>query len=309
MVPMRTLKNGVNMPMLGFGTWTLQGQSCTELVAYALQHGYSAIDTAQAYQNEEAVGEGIRCSGRNRKDIFLTSKLRNRFQGYDTTLKAVEASLQRTGSDYIDLFLIHWPGESAYIPTWKALVRLYKEGMLRSIGVSNFCPEHLERCAQESGIMPMVNQIEMHPYLQQYDTVDYCQKNDIFLVSWSPLSAAGANRQDTKTRGMSCANVMEDPVIVSIAKIHDKTPGQIVLRWHIQNGFGIIPKSSNYGHIIENTKLFNFKLTASEMKQIQELTKKQIRIGDDPKTYRFLLLKDLLASGKNMEKDQFGNIL
>lgn len=315
MIPVKKLSNGVEMPVLGFGTWKLKDEKCTEMVKYALDIGYPAIDTAQVYLNEEAVGEGIRQSSRKREDVFFTSKIRNRFQGYDHTLQAVEATLTRTGLDYIDLFLIHWPGENMYVPTWKALVRMCEEGMIRSIGVSNFYPEHMETCAQETGVMPMVNQIEMHPYLMQYEVVDYCRQNGVFLVSWSPLSAGGQTRQDPKTSALgntgkiSSGNVIEDPVICEIAKHHGKTPAQTVLRWHVQNGFGVVPKSSNPDRIRQNMELFDFELTSDEMQQINQLTKKQIRIGDDGRTYRFLLLDELIAAGKEPKRDRFGNYL
>jgi diketogulonate reductase-like aldo/keto reductase len=301
------------MPYLGFGTWKLKGEECSEKVQYALDAGYQAVDTAQVYLNEEAVGEGIRRSSKKREDIFITSKVRNRFQGYDNTLYAAEASLKRFGVDYLDLYLIHWPGEDMYVPTWKALSRLYEEGVLRAIGVSNFYPVHIKACAQETGIMPMVNQIEMHPYLQQYEVVDYCRQEDIFLVSWSPLSAGGEARKDPKTSvegntgKISSGNVMADPVICEIAKNHGKSPAQTILRWHVQNGFGVVPKSANPQRICQNMEIFDFELSEEEMQMIQELTKKQIRIGDDGRTYRFPLLKEMIAAGNEPEKDRFGN--
>ncbi|MCI5623565.1 MULTISPECIES: aldo/keto reductase [Anaerostipes] len=314
-IPVRTLENGVEMPYLGFGTWKLKGEKCSEMVAYALKNGYTAVDTAQVYLNEEAVGEGIRQSGKKRNEFFITSKIRNRFQGYDNTMYAVEASLKRFGLEYLDLFLIHWPGEDKYVPTWKALVRMYEEGMIRSIGVSNFYPEHMEQCAQNTGIMPMVNQIEMHPYLMQYEIVDYCRENNVFPVSWSPLSAGGEARRDPKTSAeghsghIASGNVMEDPVIRKIAETHKKTPAQIILHWHVQNGFGVVPKSANPGRILQNKDIFDFELTKDEMNQIQELTKKQIRIGDDGRTYRFPLLNEMIEAGNEPEKDRFGNYL
>lgn len=289
------------MPMLGFGTWSLQGEEGSNTIAYALQKGYRAIDTAQAYSNEATVAEGIARSGVRRQEIFLTSKLRNRFHGYDHTLMAVELSLNRLRTDYLDLYLIHWPGEHLYAESWKALVRLYEEGVLKSIGVSNFYPQHLKRCEEVTGMVPMVDQIEMHPYFQHYETVEYCRQKEIFLVSWSPLAAAGANRRDRKNPGTASADVLHDPCIQEIAAQHGKTVGQTVLRWHIQNGFGVIPKSSNPDRILENTKIFDFALTEREMQKIQELTQKQIRIGDDPVTYRFPLLDDLIAKGNSLE--------
>lgn len=314
MIPTRTLRNGVEMPYLGFGTWKLKGETCAQLVQYALETGYKAIDTAQVYLNEEAVGEGIRRSGKKREEVFVTSKVRNRFQGYDPTLYAVEASLQRFGLEQLDLFLIHWPGEDQYVPTWKALVRMYEEGLLRSIGVSNFYPKHLEDCSQATGVMPMVNQIEMHPYFQPYEILDYCNCHDIFSVAWSPLMAGGESRKDVKTAKVGETEVhlkspMEDAVIVQIAKDHKKSPAQVILHWLVQNGMGVIPKSSNEGRIQQNMEIFNFQLTDKEMSQMQELTKRQIRVGDDPRTYRFPLLEEMVAAGKELERDRFGKLL
>lgn len=309
----KTLSNRVKMPYLGFGTYKLKGETCAQLVEYALNTGYTAIDTAQVYQNEEAVGEGIRRSGKRREEIFLTSKVRNRFQGYDNTLYAVESSLQRFGLEQIDLFLIHWPGEDRYVPTWKALVRMYQEGMIRSIGVSNFYPNHLEDCAQATGVMPMVNQIEMHPYLHQVEVLKYCGENDIFPVAWSPLMAGGESRKDIKTRTENdpeqYENVMENPVICEIAKRYHKTPAQVILRWHIQNGFGVVPKSSNRGRIDQNREIFDFQLSTEEMEQMQELTRRQVWVGDDPRTYRFPYLDEMKAAGVPLQKDRFGNII
>lgn len=314
MIPTRTLSNGVEMPYLGFGTWKLKGEECSRLVKYALDAGYTAIDTAQVYLNEEAVGEGIRRSGRKREEFFVTSKVRNRFQGYDNTLYAVEASLKRFGLEKLDLFLVHWPGEDMYVPTWKALVRMYEEGLLCAVGVSNFYPVHLETCAQETGVMPMVDQIEMHPYFQPYEILDYCSNHDIFPVAWSPLMAGGESRKDVKTvkageTEIELKSPMEDPVIVQIAMNHEKTPAQVILHWLVQNGFGVIPKSSNEGRIRQNMEIFDFQLTDEEMSLMQELTKRQIRVGDDPRTYRFPLLDEMIAAGKEPERDRYGNYI
>ena len=311
----KELSNGVKMPVLGFGTWQLKGEKCSEMVEYALKSGYRSIDTAQVYLNEEAVGEGIKRSGIDRSEIFVTTKLRNRFQGYDNTLKAIEASLQRLGLEQLDLFLIHWPGKDMYVPTWKAMVKAYEEGMIRAIGVSNFYPQQIKECAEATGVMPMADQIEMHPYLMQYEIVDYCHENNIQLVSWSPLSAAGATRCDPKGGQLANRkesenyNAMENPVIVEISKKYQKTPAQIILHWHIQNGFIAIPKSSNKERILQNMDIFDFELAEDEMHKINELTKKQLRTGDDPRCYEFPLLDDLIRQGKEFEKDSFGNIL
>ncbi len=291
----QTLLNGVKMPKIGFGTMHIHGQECSDLVAYALQEGYQAVDTATAYQNEEEVGRGLRQSGRKREDYFVTGKIRNRYQGYDHTLAEVEHILKRLDLDQLDLMLVHWPGDNLYVPTWKALVRLYNEGVLRAVGVSNFYPEHLETAAQATGVMPMVNQIECHPFLYQEEPIDYCKKNNIFLVAWSPLMAG--------------KDALTDPVICSIAGTHNVTPAQVILRWHLQNGFGAVPKSANKERIRQNLDVFSFDLTDGEMSQIQGLTAKHIRTGPDPLTYRFPTIEEMLASGDIPKQDSFGNYM
>ena len=191
---------------------------------------------------------------------------------------------------------------------------MYEEGLLRAVGASNFFPEHLEICAQETGVMPMVDQIEMHPYLQQREILEYCGEHDIFPVAWSPLMAGGESRKDAKTAKAEDAvkqpkSPMKDPVIIQIAQSHKKTPAQVILHWHVQNGFGVIPKSSNEERIRQNMDIFDFELSEEEMKQMQTLTNRQYRVGDDPRIYRFLLLDEMIAAGKEPEKDRFGNYM
>ncbi len=282
-VPKHTLANGVEIPMIGFGTWKLKGQQCTDLVRYAIETGYRSIDTAAAYENEEFVGQGLRDSGLKREELFVTTKLRNRYHGYDTTLYGFEESMKKLGLEYADLYLIHWPGEDMYLPTWKAFVRLYEEKRIRAIGVSNFYPQHMDVLYQETGVMPVVDQIETHPYLHQNVVIDYCRKHNIFVEAWSPLMVGG--------------EAMRDPVIVEIAEKHGKSPAQTILRWHTQNGFAVIPKSANEGRIKENLNIFDFTLTEEEMAAMNALTKKNIRVGDDPLTYRFKLLAQLKEEG------------
>ena len=282
-IPMYTLSNGVQMPAIGFGTWKTRGQQCTDLVRYAIEVGYRSIDTAAAYENEEAVGQGIAQSEVAREALFVTTKLRNRYHGYDTTLFAFEESMQKLGLQTLDLYLIHWPGEDQYLPTWKAFVRLYQEGRIRAIGVSNFYPQHMDVLYQETGVLPMVDQLETHPYLHQHAPMDYCRRHGIQLEAWSPLMVGG--------------EVLCDPVIVAIAQRHAKTPAQIILRWHTQNDFVVIPKSANEGRIRENLDLFDFALTQQEMQAMNDLTQKNVRVGDDPLTYRFKLLAQLKAEG------------
>ena len=282
-VPKHTLANGVEIPMIGFGTWKLKGQQCTDLVRYAIETGYRSIDTAAAYENEEFVGQGIKDSGLKREELFVTTKLRNRYHGYDTTLYGFEESMKKLGLEYVDLYLIHWPGEDMYLPSWKAFIRLYEEKRIRAIGVSNFYPQHMDVLYQETGVMPVVDQIETHPYLHQNVVSDYCRKHNIFVEAWSPLMVGG--------------EAMRDPVIVEIADKHGKSPAQTILRWHTQNGFAVIPKSANEGRIKENLNIFDFTLTDAEMAAMNALTKKNIRVGDDPLTYRFKLLAQLKEEG------------
>lgn len=282
-VPKHTLANGVEIPMIGFGTWKLKGQQCTDLVRYAIETGYRSIDTAAAYENEEFVGQGIKDSGLKREELFVTTKLRNRYHGYDTTLYGFEESMKKLGLEYVDLYLIHWPGEDMYLPSWKAFIRLYEEKRIRAIGVSNFYPQHMDVLYQETGVMPVVDQIETHPYLHQNVVIDYCHKHNIFVEAWSPLMVGG--------------EAMRDPVIVEIADKHGKSPAQTILRWHTQNGFAVIPKSANEGRIKENLNIFDFTLTDAEMAAMNALTKKNIRVGDDPLTYRFKLLAQLKEEG------------
>ena len=282
-VPKHTLANGVEIPMIGFGTWKLKGQQCTDLVRYAIETGYRSIDTAAAHENEEFVGQGIKDSGLKREELFVTTKLRNRYHGYDTTLYGFEESMKKLGLEYVDLYLIHWPGEDMYLPSWKAFIRLYEEKRIRAIGVSNFYPQHMDVLYQETGVMPVVDQIETHPYLHQNVVIDYCRKHNIFVEAWSPLMVGG--------------EAMRDPVIVEIADQHGKSPAQTILRWHTQNGFAVIPKSANEGRIKENLNIFDFTLTDAEMAAMNALTKKNIRVGDDPLTYRFKLLAQLKEEG------------
>ena len=282
-VPKHTLANGVEIPRIGFGTWKLKGQQCTDLVRYAIETGYRSIDTAAAYENEEFVGQGIKDSGLKREELFVTTKLRNRYHGYDTTLYGFEESMKKLGLEYVDLYLIHWPGEDMYLPSWKAFIRLYEEKRIRAIGVSNFYPQHMDVLYQETGVMPVVDQIETHPYLHQNVVIDYCRKHNIFVEAWSPLMVGG--------------EAMRDPVIVEIADKHGKSPAQTILRWHTQNGFAVIPKSANEGRIKENLNIFDFTLTDADMAALNALTKKNIRVGDDPLTYRFKLLAQLKEEG------------
>ncbi|RLL85443.1 glyoxal reductase [Petrotoga sp. HKA.pet.4.5] len=260
------LANKVKIPWLGYGTYKAHGDELIEGVKYALSIGYRLIDTAEMYENEEEIGKAIRQSKIPRDEIFITSKVWNTNQGFESTLNSFENSLKRLGTDYLDLYLIHWPVSGRYIETWKALEKLYKEGRVRAIGVSNFLIHHLQDIINNCEITPMVNQVEFHPYLLQRDLLDFCQRNKIQLEAWSPLM-----------RG----RVQNIPQIVDIANKYKKTPAQIVLRWDLQHGVVTIPKSVHKERIKENADIFDFELTEEEMKIIDNLDQSK-RFGANP---------------------------
>lgn len=262
-----TLHNGVKMPQLGFGVFKVKnGNETVESVKKAVEVGYRAIDTAAIYENEEGVGQAIRECGVPREELFITSKVWNTEQGYDTTLKAFEDSLNRLGLEYLDLYLIHWPGKDKYLETWRALEKLYKDGKVKSIGVSNFHVHHLENLLANSEVKPVVNQIELHPLLTQVEIRDYCAKHEIKVESWSPLG-----------RG----NLLEEPTINHIAKKHGKSSAQVLIRWHLQHDLVVIPKSITPSRIKENAQVFDFSLSLNEMNQIDALNKNE-RFGSNP---------------------------
>lgn len=262
-----TLHNGVKMPQLGFGVFKVKnGNETVESVKKAVEVGYRAIDTAAIYENEEGVGQAIRECGVPREELFITSKVWNTEQGYETTLKAFEDSLNRLGLEYLDLYLIHWPGKDKYLETWRALEKLYKDGKVKSIGVSNFHVHHLENLLANSEVKPVVNQIELHPLLTQVEIRDYCAKHEIKVESWSPLG-----------RG----NLLEEPTINHIAKKHGKSPAQVLIRWHLQHDLVVIPKSVTPSRIKENAQVFDFSLSLNEMNQIDALNKNE-RFGSNP---------------------------
>lgn len=261
----RTLNNGILIPGIGYGTYKLadDGEGANA-VADAIRMGYRLIDGASAYQNERAVGEGLRLSGIERTELFVTSKVANSQRGYDSTLKAFDQSLADLGLDFLDLYLIHWPADESHDPewqktnldTWRALERLYHEKRVRAIGVSNFMPAHLESLLGSAEVNPMVNQIEFNPGMQQPEIYELCQKNQIVIEAWSPLA-----------RG----RIFENGVLSEIAKAHDKSLAQICLRWEIQKGVIPIPKSSNPGRMKENLDVFDFELSPEEMSAIDSL--------------------------------------
>lgn len=260
------LNNGVKMPVFGLGTFkSPNNEETIEAVKTALEVGYRHIDSAAVYGNEEAVGEGIRQSGVPREEIFLVSKVWNTDQGYETTIAAFEASLKRFGTDYLDLYLIHWP-KPQNKETWRALEKLYKEGKIKAIGVSNFKEHHLEEILADCEIKPMVNQVEYHPELVQPELHEYCEKHNIRLEAWAPLM-----------RG----KVFEMPEICKIGEKYGKTAAQIALRWNVQMGVVTIPKSVTPARIVSNAEIFDFELTQEEVDAITALNKDQ-RLGPDP---------------------------
>ncbi len=261
------LHNGIEMPLIGLGTYGLGGGRATvEIVKAALDLGIRSIDTASFYKNEQEVGEGIKESAVFRKEVFVTTKLWNDEHGYDAALKAIEASLRRLDMDYVDLYLIHWPGKDRYIETWKALERLYDEGTVKAIGVSNFQEHHLSRLLSSCNEKPAVNQIELHPRLTQERLREYCKKMGIKVEAWSPLANG---------------RLLNEPTINYIAKKHARTPAQIILRWHVQNEVMVIPKTASRKRLVENTNIFDFRLSMEEMNLIDSLNMNE-RIGQDP---------------------------
>ncbi|GHC87402.1 oxidoreductase [Nocardiopsis terrae] len=267
-VPGITLNNGVRIPQLGFGVWQVPDDAVVEAVSHALAAGYRSIDTAAAYGNEKGVGEALRRSELQREEVFVTTKLANPDQGYDSALRAFDASMERLGLDVLDLYLIHWPlpRRDLYVPTWKAMERLYAEGRVRAIGVSNFQPSHLERVMEEGGIAPMVNQIELHPLLTQEELRAFDAEHNIATEAWSPLG-----------RG----EFLDHPLITELAEAHGRTPAQILLRWHVQLGNVVIPKSVTPERIRSNFEVFDFELPDEEVARISALNEDR-RFGPDP---------------------------
>lgn len=267
-----TLNNGVEMPYLGLGVYLSEdGKEVTNAVKWALEEGYRHIDTASIYKNEEGVGKGIMDSGVARKDIFVVSKVWNSDQGYDSTLKAYEASLKRLNLDYLDLYLVHWPVNGKYKDTWRALEYLYEQKRVRAIGVSNFMQHHLEDLLSSATYVPTVNQMEFHPYLVQQDLIDFCNKNTIQYESWSPLMQG---------------RIFELDVMKGLAVKYNRTIAQIVLRWNLQKGVITIPKSSKKERIKANAEIFNFALEPQDIKKLDHLDCGK-RFGPDPNNFDF----------------------
>ncbi|WP_243013993.1 aldo/keto reductase [Brevibacillus borstelensis] len=271
-----TLHNGVKMPWLGLGVFKVEeGPELVNAVKTAIVHGYRSVDTAAIYENEAGVGEGIREGMKEariaREELFITSKVWNADLGYESTIAAYQASLDKLGLDYLDLYLIHWPVAGKYKEAWRALETLYKEGRVKAIGVSNFQIHHLEDLMKDEEIKPMVNQVEYHPRLTQKELQAYCQKHGIQLEAWSPLMQG---------------QLLDNPVLQEIATKHGKSVAQIILRWDLQNGVVTIPKSTKAQRIVENATVFDFELTSEEMERIDSLNQ-NLRVGPDPDNFDF----------------------
>ncbi|MDB5470024.1 MAG: hypothetical protein JWR84_1584 [Caulobacter sp.] len=269
-----TLNDGRAIPQVGLGVWQTPNDTAVEAVKTALDAGYRHVDTAAAYRNEKGVGEGIKASGLARDAVFVTTKLWNDNQGYDETLTAAEKSLGRLGLDHLDLYLIHWPApkKGLYVESWKALVRLKEEGRVTSIGVSNFAAEHLDRIIGETGVAPAINQIELHPRFQQRALREANAARGVLTESWSPLGQG---------------QLLSDPVIAAIAGKHGKTPAQVIIRWHVDSGLVVIPKSVTPARIVQNFGVFDFQLDEADKAAIAALDTADGRIGPDPLTADF----------------------
>jgi diketogulonate reductase-like aldo/keto reductase len=269
--PTIELANGVAVPQLGLGVFQVPPGDVQKVVETALEAGYRHIDTAAAYNNEGGVGAALRASGLPREELFVTTKLRNGDQGYDSALRAYDDSCRRLGLDHVDLYLIHWPYPMAdqYVASWRALERLYEQGRVRAIGVSNFLPEHLDRLAAEADVVPAVNQIELHPTFQQQELTALCRERSIAVEAYSPLGQ-GAD--------------LEHPTVTAIAARHDRSPAQVVLRWHLQQHHIVIPKSSSPDRIRANRDLDGFTLSDDEVAAITALAGGD-RVGNDPNSF------------------------
>ncbi|WP_293928891.1 aldo/keto reductase [Metasolibacillus sp.] len=268
----KKLANGVEMPILGLGVYKMTDRDETlAAITKALQVGYRAVDTAALYYNEAEVGEAIRHSGVPREEIFVTTKVWNSDQGYDNTLRAFETSLKKLNMDYVDLYLTHWPVADKFVDTYRAIERLYDEKLIRVPGVSNHHQHHLEQLLASANIAPVVNQVEVHPYLSQQALRAFCAEQHIAVTAWSPLGRGG---------------VLTDETIQQIAEKYGKSSAQVVLRWHLQHDILIIPKSVKAQRIEENAQIFDFELTAQDMQTLDALNQNK-RFGQDPDNFKF----------------------
>jgi 2,5-diketo-D-gluconate reductase A len=274
-VPTIRLNNGVEIPQLGFGVFQVKPEECVEAVTTALEVGYRHIDTAEMYGNEREVGEAVRRSGLDRSDVFVTSKLNNNKHARDDALKAFDQTLDDLGFEYLDLFLVHWPLPGIdidYVDTWRAMEEIYAGGRCRAIGVSNFAEQHLHRIFEATEVKPAVNQIEAHPYLANDELRAFCREHEIAVEPWSPIAQG---------------KVVDDPVVGQIAESAGRTPAQVVLRWHLQRGDIVFPKSVKRERMEENLAVFDFELDESAMAAISGLDRGE-RIGPDPATFNWI---------------------
>jgi 2,5-diketo-D-gluconate reductase A len=261
-IPALSLNSGGSIPQLGLGTWLLDDSGVADLVVAAAELGYRHVDTAAKYHNESGVGEGIRRSGIDRAEFFVTTKLDGEFQGDDRALAGIEASLGRLGFDYVDLLLIHWPlpQRDLYVSTWRTFEKIAAQGKAKAIGVSNFTPAHLDRLASETATVPAVNQVQLNPFVPRAEERKYHAAHGILTESWAPLDGNGAR-------------LLDSPVLRELAKAHGKTAGQIALRWHIQNGLVAIPKTANVARLSENLHVFDFELSGADLDAIGALSR------------------------------------
>ncbi len=268
-VPSLTLNNGVEIPQLGFGVWQIPAEDVVGPVTTAIETGYRLIDTAAIYGNEEGVGKAIAESGVARDELFVTTKVWNSDQGYDSTMRAFDASLGRLGLEYVDLYLIHWPvpARDRYVDTWRALEKIAADGRSRAIGVSNFKRAHLQRLFDETDVVPAVNQIELHPRLPQEDMRAFHEEHGIVTQAWSPIGQG--------------QGLLDDPLLGELASAYGRTPAQVVIRWHLQLGNNVFPKSANVQRIRENFDVFDFELGDDDMRKLATLASGE-RLGPDP---------------------------
>ncbi len=272
MVSKYTFANGVEVPMLGIGFDQVRDIALAQrLMEYALETGYRSVDTAHSYGNETGIGNAVRESGIKREEIYITTKLTAKDQGYDSALRAFDRSMNNLQLDYLDCFLIHWPGKYLFTDTWRAFVRLYEEKAVRVIGVCNFNIHHLKTVERETGVLPMVNQFESHPYYPQNELADYCLGRGILTEAWSPMMCGGA--------------IFADPTIGAVAVESGRTPAQVILRWHIQKGHRIFPKSVHTDRIDSNFRIFDFALDDGQMERINALEGKNEKIGPNPDVF------------------------
>jgi 2,5-diketo-D-gluconate reductase A len=277
-IPDISLNDGNSIPQLGFGVFQIEPGETADAVKTALEVGYRHIDTAEMYRNERGVGEGIRAAGIGRADVFITSKLNNSYHEPDEARRAFDRTLDELGTDHVDLFLIHWPLPTLYdgdfVSTWKVLEEFKSDGRARSIGLSNFQPDHMQRLAAECDVAPAVDQIELHPYFQNHDAVAYCDEHDIRIEAWSPIAQG---------------DVLDDPVVNEIASAVDRSAAQVVLRWHVQKDYIVFPKSTTPARIEENFKLFDFELDDAQMQAIAELDRGEDgRRGPHPDRFAYV---------------------